>query len=76
MAASQQDLDIIDQHIVEAEARIRRQRQLVEELRRDHPGRVSKESAELLSRMLDALEEVKERRRMIIEDMQRSKPQE
>jgi hypothetical protein len=73
MAASQHDLDFIDQHIVEAEARIRRQRDLVEELRRHHPGRVAKESEQSLSKMLDALEEMKERRRVIIEDLERSK---
>jgi hypothetical protein len=74
MAASEHDLDVIDQQIAEAKARIGRQRQLVGELRRDQPGRVSRESAELLSKMLEALEELQERRRVIIEDLQRQKP--
>jgi hypothetical protein len=72
MAASEHDLDVINQQIAEAQARIGRQRQLVEKLRRDQPGRVSQESAELLSKMLEALEELKEHRRVIIEDLQRS----
>jgi septal ring factor EnvC (AmiA/AmiB activator) len=73
MAASQRDLDIIDQHIAEAEARIGRQRELVDELCRDHPGGVvAEEAKQLLSKMLDALKEMKEHRRLIVENLQRS----
>ena len=73
-ASSQRDLDIIDQHIAEAEERIGRQTDLVEELRRDHQGTVAEEAAQLLSTMVDALEEMKEHRRIIIEKLNPPKP--
>src|SRR5262245_37482294 len=49
LMASQRDLDRIDRHIAEAEERIHRQTELVEELRRDHPGIVAEEAQQLLS---------------------------
>ena len=73
-ASSQRDLDIVNQHIAEAEERIGRQTDLVEELRKDHPGTVAEEEAEqLLSTMVDALEEMKEHRRIIIEKLDPTK---
>ena len=72
--ASQRDLGITDQHIAEAEEPIGRQTDLVEELRRDHQGTVAEEAQQLLSTMVDALEEMKERRRIIIEQLNPPKP--
>ena len=73
MADSQSDLRVIEKHIAEAESQIGRQRELVEELRRTHPGgTVAEEADQLLSKMVDAVEEMKEHRRVIIEDLQRS----
>ena len=66
-AASQRDLDTIDRHIAEAEAEIRRQREQVEELRTGGHGMIAEEAEQLLSKMIDALEELKEHRRLIIE---------
>jgi hypothetical protein len=75
IVASQRDLDLVDEHIAEADERIGRQRDLVEELHRDYPGgSVVQEGEQLLSKMIDGLEEMKEHRRVIIEDLQRSTP--
>ena len=68
-APSRRDLDLVDRHIAEAEERIGRQTDLVEQLRRDHHGTVAEEAAQLLSTMIDALEEMKEHRRLIIEKL-------
>ncbi len=67
MTASQRDLDTIDRHIAEAEEEIRRQRELVEQLRTSGRSTIAEEAEQLLSKMIDALEEMKEHRRMIIE---------
>jgi hypothetical protein len=72
--SSQRDLDIVDQHIAEVEERIGRQTDIVEELRKDHPGTVAEEAQQLLSPMADALEETKEHRRIIIEKLNPPKP--
>jgi archaellum component FlaC len=72
--ASQRDLDRIDQYIAEAEKRIRRQTELVEELSRDHAGTVAEEAQQLLSMMVDGLEELKESRRVILEQLKLPKP--
>ena len=66
MTASQRDLDTIDRHIAEAEEEIRRQREQVEELRVGGRSTIAEEAEQLLSKMIDALEELKEHRRVII----------
>jgi ferritin-like metal-binding protein YciE len=68
MTASQRDLDTIDRHIAEAEEEIRRQRELVEQLRTGGRSMIAEEAEQLLSKMNDALEEMKEHRRVIIEN--------
>lgn len=67
MTASQRDLDTMDRHIAEAEEEIRRQSELVEELRTGGRSMIAGEAEQLLSKMIDALEEMKEHRRVIIE---------
>jgi len=69
MTVSQRDLDTIDQHIAEAEEQIRRQREVVEESRTGDRGTIAGEAEQLLSNMRDALEELKEHRRVVIEDL-------
>ena len=71
MPASQSDLDTIDRHIAEAEEEIHRQRELVEELRTGGRNMIAGEAEQLLSKMIDTLEEMKEYRRVIIENLQR-----
>ena len=71
MTASQRDLGTIDRHIAEIEEEIRRQREQVEELRTGGRSMMAEEPEHLLSKMIDALEEMKEHRRMIIENLQR-----
>ena len=66
---TQRDLSTIDRHIAEAEEEIRRQRQLVEDLRMGGRNTIAEESEQLLSKMIDALEEMKENRRVIIENL-------
>jgi predicted transcriptional regulator len=68
MTASQRDLDTIDRHIADAEEEIRRQRELVEQLRTGGRSMIAEEAEQLLSKMNDALEEMKEHRRVIIEN--------
>ena len=70
MTASQSDLDTIDRHIAEAEEEIHRQRELVEELRTGGRNMIAGEAEQLLSKMI-TLEEMKEYRRVIIENLQR-----
>ena len=72
MTASQRDLRTIDRHIAEAEEEIRGQRKLVEDMRAGGGNSIAEEAEQLLSKMIDALEEMKEHRRVIIEN-QRSK---
>jgi hypothetical protein len=66
MTASQRDLDTIDRHIAEAEEEIRRQRELVEQLRTGGRSMIVEEAEQLLSKMIDALEEMREHRRVFI----------
>ena len=73
MTASQRDLATMDRHIAEAEEEIRRQRELVEKLCMSGRNTIAEEAEQLLSKMIDALEEMKEHRRVIIENSQRSK---
>jgi hypothetical protein len=73
MAASQRDLKTIDRHIAEAEEEIRQQRELVDRFRTGGHNTIAEEAEQLLSRMIDAMEEMKEHRRVIIENSQRSK---
>jgi hypothetical protein len=61
------DLKTIDQHIAEAEEEIRSQRGVVNDLRAGGSNAIAEEAEQLLSKMLDALEEMKEHRRVIIE---------
>ena len=61
------DLKTIDRHIAEAEEEIRRQRGVVNDLRAGGNSAITEEAEQLLSKMLDALEEMKEHRRVIIE---------
>ncbi len=68
MTASQRDFDTIDRHIAEAEEEIRRQRKLVDDMRAGGGNTIAEEAEQLLSRMIDALEEMKEHRRAIIEN--------
>jgi len=65
------DLDTVDRHIAEAEEEIRRQRGLVNEMRASGGNPIAEEAEQLLSKMTDALEEMKEHRRVIIENLQR-----
>jgi hypothetical protein len=67
MAASQRDLNTIDRHIAEAEEEIRRQRGVVNDMRASGSSTIAEEAEQLLSKMIDALEEMKEHRRVIIE---------
>ena len=67
MTASQRDLKTIDRHIAEAEDEIHRQRGLVNDLRAGGDNAIAEEAEQLLSKMIDALEEMKEHRRVIIE---------
>ena len=64
---AQRDLKTIDQHIAEAEEEIRRQRGIVNDLRAGGSNTIAGEAEQLLSKMIDALEEMKEHRRVIIE---------
>jgi hypothetical protein len=73
MTASQRDLYTIERHIAEAKEEIRRQRELVENLCMSGRNTIAEEAEQLLSKMIDALEEMKEHRRVIIENSQRSK---
>jgi hypothetical protein len=71
------DLGTIDQHIAEAEEEIRRQRGLVNDLRASGSNTnntIAEEAEQLLSKMIDALEEMKEHRRVIIQNSQRPIP--
>jgi hypothetical protein len=68
------DRKTIDRHIAEAEEEIRQQRELVDRLRIGGGNTIAVEADQLLSQMIDALEEMKEHRRVIIENSQRSKP--
>ena len=61
------DLKTIDRHIAEAEEEIRQQRELVDRLRTGGRNMIAEEGEQLLSKMIDALEEMKEHRRIIIE---------
>jgi hypothetical protein len=61
------DLETINRHIAEAEEEIRRQRGVVNDLRAGGNGAIAEEAEQLLSKMIDALEEMKEHRRVIIE---------
>ena len=70
---TQRDLDTMDRHIAEAEEEIRHQRKLVDEMRAGGGNTIAEEAEQLLSKMIDALEEMKEHRRVIIENSQRSK---
>jgi hypothetical protein len=70
MTASQRDVTTIDRHIAESEDEIRRQREQVEELRRGSRSMIAEEAQQLLSKMIDALEEMKEHRRVIINNLQ------
>jgi hypothetical protein len=72
MTASQRDLKTIDRHIAEAEEEIRRQRGLVNDMRAGGSNAIAEEAEQLLSKMIDALEEMKEHKRVIIENSQRS----
>jgi len=72
MATSQRDLDLIDRHIAEAEELIGRQCELMKELRTGDGGTIVAEVEQLLLTMRDGLEDLKEHRRVIIEDLQRS----
>ena len=67
------DLKTIDRHIAEAEEEIRRQRKLVDDLCASGSNTIAEEAEQLLSTMIDALEEMKEHRRVIIANSQRSK---
>ena len=73
MTSSQRDLGTVDRHIAESEDEIRRQREQVEELRTGGRSMIAEEAEQLLCKMIDALEEMKEHRRVIIENLQRSK---
>jgi hypothetical protein len=64
------DLDTIDRHIAEAEEEIRGQRKLVEDMRASGGNMIAEEAEQLLSKMIDALEEMKDHRRVIIENQQ------
>jgi hypothetical protein len=68
VTASQRDLKTIDRHIAEAEEEIRRQRGLVNDMRAGGSNTIAEEAEQLLSKMIDALEEMKEHRRVIIEN--------
>ena len=59
------DLRTIDQHIAEAEEETRRQRELVDQLRAGGRNTIAEEAEQLLSQMIDALEELKEHRRVL-----------
>jgi hypothetical protein len=72
MATSQRDLDLLDRHIAEAEELIGRQCELMKELRTGDSGTIVAEVEQLLLTMRDGLEDLKEHRRVIIEDLQRS----
>jgi hypothetical protein len=61
------DLETVDRHIAEAEEEIRRQRELVNHMRASGNSMIAEEADQLLSRMIDALEEMKEHRRVILE---------
>jgi hypothetical protein len=72
MTASQRDLKTIDRHIAEAEEEIRRQCGLVNDMRAGGSNTlqyIAEEAEQLLSKMTDALEEMKEHRRVIIENL-------
>jgi hypothetical protein len=66
---TQRDLDTIDRHIAEAEEEIRGQRKLVDDMRASGGNTIAEEAEQLLSKMIDALEEMKEHRRVIIENL-------
>jgi hypothetical protein len=61
------DLKTIDRHIAEAEEEVNRQRELVDQLRTGGHNTIAEEAEQLLSKMIDALEEMKEHRRVIID---------
>jgi hypothetical protein len=61
------DLKTVNRHIAEAEEEIRRQREIVNDLRAGGSNSIAEEAEQLLSKMIDALEEMKEHRRVIIE---------
>jgi hypothetical protein len=65
------DLKTIDRHIAEAEEEICRQRGIVNDLRAGGSNTIAEEAEQLLSKMIDALEEMKEHRRVIIENLKR-----
>jgi hypothetical protein len=68
---TQRDLDTMDRHIAEAEEEIRGQRKLVEDMRTGGGNTIAEEAEQLLSKVIDALEEMKEHRRVIIENLLR-----
>jgi hypothetical protein len=58
------DLKTIDRQIAEAEEEIRQQRELVDRLRTGG-NTIAQEAEQSLSQMIDALEEMKEHRRVL-----------
>jgi len=57
---TQRDLDTMDRHIAEAEEEIRGQRKLVDDMRASGGSTIAEEAEQLLSKMIDALQEMNE----------------